>query len=186
MRYSQAVKSEVRQLYRAGNPRRLISESKGIPLSTIRLWTKDISARVLFITCEVCGKRERTLNIQRRYCSGRCRSRAYYHREREQSSSVVYTCHHCGKHYEPKHGNAKKFCTAECRQTAARKRAQRQRQIRRKRLLEFKTAMAILFQARLKDVRRSKIDPDTYKRELDIVEAYLTEYRYSYLIQKKK
>ena len=39
--------------------------------------------------------------------------------------------------------------------------------------------MAILFQARLKDVHRSKIDPDRYRRELDIVEAYLAEYRYS-------
>ena len=170
MRYSQAVKSEVRQLYREGNPRSRISESKGITLSTIRLWTKEISPRVLFITCEMCGKQKRTLNIQRRYCSDRCRSHAYYRRERQKSSPAEYSCAHCGERYSPTHGN-QKFCTVECRQQAAIHRAYYRRRISRQVEETFNAAMGILFRARKSDPHL-KIDQPTYRSELDIVQKY--------------
>ena len=39
MRYDEAVRDEVIALYLEGTPRRDLAETKGIPLSTVRLWT---------------------------------------------------------------------------------------------------------------------------------------------------
>ena len=79
MKYKPEVKLEVIDLYRGGMPRRRISESKGIPLSTVRSWTQDIvSAEATQIKCVVCGKKKRTLNIKQLYCSISCKNRANY------------------------------------------------------------------------------------------------------------
>ena len=66
-------------------PRRRISESQGIPLSTVRSWTQDIvSAEATQIKCVVCGKKKRTLNIKQVYCSISCKNRANYQRRRQR------------------------------------------------------------------------------------------------------
>ena len=89
MRHPPAVKSAVQQMYREGTPRRRISELKGIPLSTIKLWTRGImvSKPLSFITCAVCGEKTRTRNIQRIYCSLSCKNKANYQQglERERA-----------------------------------------------------------------------------------------------------
>ena len=80
MKYKPEVKLEVIDLYRGGMPRRRISESKGIPLPTVRSWTQDIvSAEATQIKCVVCGKKKRTLNIKQVYCSVSCKNRVNYH-----------------------------------------------------------------------------------------------------------
>ena len=85
MRYDSPVKSEVQQMYREGTPRRRISELKGIPLSTIKLWTRGMVSNPLsFITCAICGEKKRTPNIQRIYCSLSCKNKANYQQRLEQ------------------------------------------------------------------------------------------------------
>ena len=85
MRRAPSVKSEVRQMYRGGTPRRRISELKGIPLSTIKLWTRGMVSNPLsFITCPVCRTKKRTRNIQRIYCSLSCKNKANYQQRLER------------------------------------------------------------------------------------------------------
>ena len=85
MRYDSPVKSEVQQMYREGTPRRRISELKGIPLSTIKLWTRGMVSNPLsFITCAICGEKKRTRNIQRIYCSLSCKNKANYQQRLER------------------------------------------------------------------------------------------------------
>ena len=85
MKYASAVKSEVQEMYRGGTPRCRISELKGIPLSTIKLWTRGMVSNPLsFITCPVCRTKKRTRNIQRIYCSLSCKNKANYQQRLEQ------------------------------------------------------------------------------------------------------
>ena len=90
MRHPPAMKSEVQEMYRAGTPRRRISELREIPLSTIKLWTRGIVSKPLsFITCPVCGAKKRTPNIQRIYCSLSCKNKVNYRQRIEQEQKKI-------------------------------------------------------------------------------------------------
>ena len=165
MKYKPEVKLEVIDLYRGGMPRRRISESKGIPLSTVRSWTQDIvSAEATQIQCVVCGKKKRTLNIKQVYCSVSCKNRVNYQRRRQRQVVVpdMRICQHCGKQYQPRHGNAIKYCGTECRNKASvgrLKRSQVQSQVRSEKE-HFDRCVERVLQAR-KEASDMKIDGET-------------------------
>ena len=183
MKYKPEVKSEVIDLYRGGMPRRRISESKGILLSTVRSWTQDIvSAEATQIQCVVCGKKKRTLNIKQIYCSISCKNRANYQRRRPRQVVVpdMRICQHCGKQYQPRHGNAIKYCGTECRNKASvgrLKRIRNQSEVWSEKV-EFQECLEILFQAR-RDATDLKIDGEKYRSELDIIAEYFAEHKAS-------
>jgi hypothetical protein len=76
-------------------------------------------------TCAVCGSLlPPSLRRPFKYCSGRCRTRAYKQRHPERSRrSVLATreCEVCGKTFQPRHGRHA-TCSPECREAKARKR----------------------------------------------------------------
>ena len=119
MRHDPEVKAEVEAMYKKGICRRDISESTKIPLSTIGYWTRHIVSEPLsFITCLVCGKQKRTLNIRQRYCSESCKNRANYHRRRDRGQTKrpePQRCNHCHEKYVPTRGNVSKYCGETCR-----------------------------------------------------------------------
>ena len=200
MTYAIEVKEKVRNLYQRGMPRREISELEGIPLPTIRSWTVDeVSAPLSFITCVVCGKKKRTHNIQQRYCSRNCRNRAsYIHRKEKtpQQPIELRTCEHCGKRYQPVHGNAVKYCTAVCRKRAAKQRLHQQRaQVRQvleeQRLQQeqqrleqelseeqFYSCLEQLWEVRKHPLNDLKIDGNRYSQEIAIITAYNADHRH--------
>ena len=92
MEYDLGVKLKAREMYKEGTPRRVISDTMGIPLRTIESWTQDIvSAPLVFIRCAECGKKHRTLNIQKTYCSAKCKNRANYLRRRDRLPGPTHT-----------------------------------------------------------------------------------------------
>ncbi len=125
MRYSPEDKEQACQLYQEGIPPRGISETTGIPLRTIHRWTADIVSELhSFIICEVCGKRRRVLR-PRKYCSEKCKKRAYY--LRKHSAPVPRRCIECGTQFETRHSR-KEYCSKKCQNTAAvRRRRRKQR-----------------------------------------------------------
>ena len=184
MKYKPEVKLEVIDLYRGGMPRRRISESKGIPLSTVRSWTQDIvSAEATQIKCVVCGKKKRTLNIRQVYCSISCKNRANYQRRRQREVAVPDTriCQHCGNRYQPRHGNAIKYCGTECRNKASvgrLKRSQVQSQVRSEKE-HFDRCVECVLQAR-KEASDMKIDRKQYRSEIDTIAEYFATYKRSF------
>ena len=184
MKYKPEVKSEVIDLYRGGIPRRRISESKGILLSTVRSWTQDIvSAEATQIKCVVCGKKKRTLNIRQVYCSISCKNRANYQRRRQREVAVPDTriCQHCGNRYQPRHGNAIKYCGTECRNKASvgrLKRSQVQSQVRSEKE-HFDRCVECVLQAR-KEASDMKIDRKQYRSEIDTIAEYFATYKRSF------
>ena len=184
MKYKPEVKSEVIDLYRGGMPRRRISESQGIPLPTVRSWTQDIvSAEATQIKCVVCGKKKRTLNIKQVYCSVSCKNRVNYQRRRQRQVVVpdMRICQHCGKQYQPRHGNAIKYCGTECRNKASvgrLKRSQVQSQVRSEKE-HFDRCVKCVLQAR-KEASDMKIDREQYRSELDTIAEYFTTHKRSF------
>ena len=179
MGYDLSMKEKVVEMYCGGTPLREIYERKGIPLSTIRSWTKDIvSAPLLMFKCAVCRKQKRTLNIQQIYCSESCKNRANYQRrrERQRETSVpdTHVCQQCGKRYNPTHSNAVKYCSESCRKSAARDQlAVRRDQSQTKSEKEqFNRCIETLLQAR-QDAMDMKLDRDKYRAELDTLEQFL-------------
>ena len=193
------VKEQVRDLYRSGIPRREISNRMGIPLSTVRSWTVDeVSVPLSFITCVFCKKRKRTHNIQKRYCSQKCRDKVSYIRRKEkapQQPIELRICEHCGKPYKPTHRNALKYCTTKCRQRAKKQRLHHQRaqdrqvleeqrlQQEQQRLQEqlseehFNSCLELLWEVRKRSMNL-KIDGNRYSNEIEIITAYNAEHRY--------
>ena len=184
MKYKPEVKLEVIDLYRGGIPRRRISESKGILLSTVRSWTQDIvSAEATQIKCAVCGKKKRTLNIRQIYCSASCKNRVNYQRRRQRQVVVpdMRICQHCGKQYQPRHGNAIKSCGTECRNKASvgrLKRSQVQSQVRSEKE-HFDRCVERVLQAR-KEASDMKIDREQYRLEIDTIAEYFATYKRSF------
>ena len=184
MKYKPEVKLEVIDLYRGGMPRRRISESQGIPLPTVRSWTQDIvSAEATQIKCVVCGKKKRTLNIKQVYCSVSCKNRVNYQRRRQRQVVVpaMWICQHCGKQYQPRHGNAIKYCGTECRNKASvgrLKRSQVQSQERSEKE-HFDRCVERVLQAK-RDASDMKIDGEKYRSEMDTIAEYFATYKRSF------
>ena len=183
MKYDEAVRSEVINQYLGGKPRRQIAETKGIPLSTVRSWTKDIvSAEAMQIKCAVCGKQKRTLNIQQVYCSMSCKNRANYlrRRERERLTSAVpdtRICDYCGKRSVPSHGNGVKYCCATCRKRAVQQRRAVKQAIARRfsEKHKFNQSLETVLQARRDAINDGRISRAEYRTELDTIEQYLRQ-----------
>lgn len=175
MEYDLGVKLKAREMYKEGTPRRVISDTMGIPLRTIESWTQDIvSAPLVFIRCAECGKKHRTLNIQKTYCSAKCKNRANYLRRRDRlPGPTTRFCQHCGKQYQPAHGNAKKYCTPECRKNAACSRRLKQgNQLQAQASKEqFNQCLELLWKARI-DAMDLNIHRAVYRTELDIITEY--------------
>ena len=183
MGYDLSMKEKVVEMYCEGTRRREIYERKGIPLSTIRSWTKDIvSAPLLMFKCAVCRKQKRTLNIQQIYCSESCKNRANYQRrrERQRETSVpdTHVCQQCGKRYNPTHGNAVKYCSESCRKSAARSRRLKQgNQLQAQASKEqFNQCLELLWKAR-SDAMDLNIHRAVYRTELDIVTEYYAAHK---------
>ena len=169
MKYDPDVKAEVQEIYRSGKPRAQISKEKGIPLSTISYWTRHTVSELLsFITCVVCGRQKRTLNIQQRYCSESCKNRANYHRRRDRGQTKCpepepQKCEQCHKEYIPTHGNVSKYCGEACRESAAKVR-------------QWKGTKGAFDESLNRLLRANKeefgINRDKYREDIEIVENY--------------
>ena len=169
MKYAPAVKSAVQEMYRAGTPRAQISEEKGIPLSTIGYWTRHIVSEPLsFITCVVCGKQKRTLNIRQVYCSEPCKNRANHRRRRDRGQTnrpqpEPQLCEQCHEEYVPTRGNVSKYCGEACRERAA--------EVRRWKGAKgtFDESLNRLLRAIKEEF---KIDRNKYREDIEIVKNY--------------
>ena len=169
MRHDPEVKAEVEAMYKKGIPRQDISESTKIPLSTISCWTRHtVSEPLSFITCVVCGRQKRTLNIQQRYCSESCKNRANYHRRRDRGQTKrpepePQKCEQCHKEYIPTHGNVSKYCGEACRESAAKVR-------------QWKGTKGAFDESLNRLLRANKeefgINRDKYREDIEIVENY--------------
>lgn len=169
MRHDPEVKAEVQEMYRSGKPRAQISKEKEIPLSTVSYWTRHtVSEPLLFITCVVCGKQKRTLNIRQRYCSESCKNRANYHRRRDrgqvkQPEPEPQKCEQCHKEYIPTRGNVSKYCGEACRESASKLRQQK----------GTKGAFDESLNRLLRAIKEEfGIDRDEYREDIEIVENY--------------
>lgn len=175
MSHPQEVKSRACELYRGGTSRREISELTDVPLKTVQRWTASV------IICPVCGDRHRTINIQRKYCSSRCRSKAHYLRSRERIHGPRgrRICSHCATPYLPWHGNAKKYCSKPCYKRAFYERQKRDRAIERVRAervqfrrSDFTRAVEFLLEVRRRQ-NDMRLDAKLYRAELDTIEKFL-------------
>ena len=185
-------KDQAIDMYLEGKSRREIAEIMGKPLRTIQWWTEgEVSALAMQITCLECGKKKRTLNIQKRYCSTRCKNRADYHRRLKRTNAVrgslvnPLTCQHCGEPYQPAHLNSKRYCTPECRNNASIARRLNRREVTVKEAsqsqahadkAEFDRCLEVLWQAR-KDNMDFKIDKSKYGSECATIEAYYNQHQ---------
>jgi len=174
MAYSDGTKQLAIDLYKSGKPRRLISEEMSISLSAINNWTAEVvSAPLESFTCPQCKRRRRRLNIQKKYCSRRCKNAANYRRSVQQAGGTAQQdrqCQKCGSRYTPKHGNAVRYCSKKCRQSASNQ--------RRKAKLDLIKASEAAEQARieakqqdidhciktLQEARRANLDTSTINR----------------------
>lgn len=204
MTYKLAVKEKVVAMYQAGVSCREISLTEEIPLSTIRSWTVDVLLSPGTFSCAVCGKKQRTKNIQRRYCSLSCKNHANYQRRLKKTNKALgpRTCDRCGKEYQPKHGNDR-YCSVKCRDLNKRERGERDREVFEQRegapLMEstglrpqrlkpvdsleekenFHRCLARCEQARRDAINDSRISGSQYRTELDTIEAYYQKYESS-------
>ena len=169
MRYDPEVKAEVKEMYQKGIPRRDISESKDIPLSTISYWTRyTVSEPLSFITCEECGKQKRTLNIRQVYCSSPCKNRANHRRRRDRGQTKrqkpePQKCEQCHEEYVPTRGNVSKYCGEACRESASKLRHQKGTKG------AFDESLNRLLRANKEEFR---IDRNKYREDIEIVENY--------------
>ena len=187
MTYKMAVKEEVQAMYREGHSCREISESKEMPLSTIRSWTVDVLLSPGMFFCALCGKKKRTSNIQQIYCSESCKNRANYQRRLKKTNKALgpRICDRCGKEYQPKHGNAR-YCSVKCRNLKTRERLERDREVSEQleavQLEEAEQFHCCLLRAEsgikaaINDGRISGVE---YRGELDIIEAYYAKHQSS-------
>ena len=187
MTYKMAVKEEVQAMYQAGLSCREISESKGIPLSTIRSWTVDVLLSPGTFFCALCGKKKRTSNIQQIYCSESCKNRANYQRRLKKTNKALgpRTCGRCGKEYQPKHGNAL-YCSVKCRNLKTRERLERDREVseqleavQREEAEQFDSAKNRVesgIKAAINDGRISGVE---YRAVLDIIQVYYAKHQSS-------
>ena len=186
MKYDLEVKAEAVEMYKKGTPRREISETMEIPLSTIRNWTQNIeSAPLSIIKCAFCGEKQRIQNIQQKYCSKSCKNRAHYLRCRERMSEpgpeTPLICQHCGKRYTPKHANAIRYCSGKCRRSAANERRREQRyqsHVQSAPKEHFHRCLKTVEQSR-KDALSTTIDSNKYRTEIDTIEQYYAKNRSS-------
>ena len=180
-------KDKAIDLYLEGKTRREISLIMDKPLRTVQWWTAgEISALAMQLTCAECGKKKRTLNIQKRYCSPRCKNRADYQRRLKRTNAVpTLTCAYCGEQYQPAHLNSKRYCTAECRNNASIARRLNRREVTVKQAsqsqahadkAEFDRCLEVLLQARHDDMGL-KIDKSKYAAEYAIVKAYYNQHQ---------
>ena len=180
-------KDKAIDLYLEGKSRREIAEIMGKPLRTVQWWTEGvISALAMQLTCAECGKKKPTVNIQKRYCSPRCKNRANYQRRLKRTNAVpTLTCTYCGEPYQPAHGNSKRYCTTECRKNASIARRLNQEAIEVKEAAQsqahadkadFDRCLKILWTARQQDWN-GKIDKSKYGSEYATIEAYYHQHR---------
>ena len=190
MAYSEKEKSKVIDLYESGMPRVKIAKKEGISLSTIRNWTKEtVSAPLESFTCPQCKRRRRRLNIQKKYCSRRCKNAAAYRRSVQQMAGTATQgrqCSHCGRDYTPKHGNALRYCSKTCRQSASNQRrkakldlikAEQAAEIARieAKQQDIDHCIETLKAARKADLNTSKISSSSYSAEIDTLSRFIRE-----------
>ena len=68
-------------------------------------------------TCPHCGAEFEPEVHNQKFCSLKCRRKAYYAKHHPKFEPVERQCLHCGKMFtvESAHGQHQKFCSAECR-----------------------------------------------------------------------
>ena len=190
MAYSEKDKSQVIDLYESGMPRVKIAKKEGISLSTVRNWTQEtVSAPLERFTCPQCKKRRRRLNIQKKYCSPRCKNAAAYRRSVQRADGTATQdrqCRGCGSRYTPEHGNARRYCSKKCRTAASNQRrtaksdliaaeqAAEQARIEAKQQ-DIDHCIATLKAARKADIDTSRIDRIRYSAELATLSLFIQE-----------
>lgn len=195
MTYKMEVKENVQKLYQQGLSCGGISESEGIPLSTVRSWTVDLSRSKGTIVCAGCNKINRVTNIQRKYCSEKCRQKAKYQRRLKRANKLgLHTCDCCGKQYQPTHRNTR-YCSSKCRTSAIafrkreRIRQQAEARLTTKAQLVVVQAQLIIARADFLDslkrceagikaaINDSKISRSEYGDDIDIIEHFYNNHR---------
>ena len=127
MSYPAETKEQVRQRYREGMPRRQISETMGIPLRTIERWTDGIASSLSFITCPTCQKKVNVRNMRQKYCSERCKRRAYYQdKHDEDKPPQLRWCVECKKRRFKTRHSLRRYCSRKCQNKAAQRRRREQ------------------------------------------------------------
>ena len=189
-------KDKAIDLYLEGKTRREISLIMDKPLRTVQWWTAgEVSALAMQLTCAECGKQKRTLNIQKRYCSPRCKNRADYQRRLKRKGIAVPTlsCAYCGEQYQPAHLNSKRYCTPQCRKNASIAKRLNQQAIEVKAASQskahadrqrFTQCLELLWQARHDDMGL-KISGSVYREQLDFIADYNAIHRPSFTAQEE-
>ena len=190
MAYSDTKKNEVINLYESGLPRVKIAKKEGISLSTVRNWTREVvSAPLERFTCPQCKRRRRRLNIQKKYCSPRCKNAAAYRRSVQQADGTATQdrqCRHCGRDYTPKHGNALRYCSKKCRTAASNQRrkakldlikAEQAAEVVRieAKQRDIDHCIETLKAARKADLDASQINRIRYRAEIDTLSRFIQE-----------
>ena len=190
MAYSEKDKSKVIDLYELGMPRVKIAKKEGISLSTVRNWTQEtVSAPLERFTCPQCKKRRRRLNIQKKYCSPRCKNAAAYCRSVQRADGTATQdrqCRGCGSRYTPEHGNARRYCSKKCRTAASNQRrkakldlikAEQAADVARieAKQRDIDYCIKTLQKARRANLETSTISRSLYSAEIDTLSLFIQE-----------